>query len=247
MRPAQPWRFEPTLRFLAVLPLSFALAALVIELLSRVLGETGPPASRPAWLLASGTGAVHLITLGLLVPLLRAHGLTWRAAFGFGERGWKRPLLIAATLTVPAMAGAWALHQGSGWILDQFHITHDTQTAVDAVRNASGRPWELVVLGFFTVGTAPVVEEILFRGILWPLARNRGWRRSGSLAVALLFALIHLNAAAFLPLAALGLFWIWLYEHTDDLLAPIVSHAVFNAVNFVWIAYYATQTATHPS
>lgn len=240
MRPATPWRLEPTLRFLAMLPLGLAVSGLAIELVARALGPgagaAAPATDRPAWLLAAGTGLVHIVTVALLLPLLRAHGLGWREAFGFGTgRGW-RTAGLAIILTVPAMAAAWGLHQGSGWILERLHLHHDAQAAVEAVRGAS-RPWELALLFLFAGLTAPVVEELLFRGILWPLARDRGWRVRGSVAVSLLFALIHFNAAALLPLTALGLFWIWLYERTGDLAAPIVSHAVFNAANFVWIAF----------
>lgn len=242
MRPAQPWRFEPTLRFLAALPIALAVAGLTMELVARGLGETGPPATRPAWLLATGTGLVHLAAVALLFPLLAAHRMTWRDAFGFGQRGWLRMAATATILTLPALAMAWVLHLASGWLLDRFHVAHDTQAAVDAVRNAS-RPWELGLLFLFAAGTAPAIEELLFRGILWPLVRHRGWRFGGGVAVSLLFALIHFNLAALLPLAALGLFWTWLYEWTDDLAAPMLSHALFNGANFVWIAF-STPAAT---
>lgn len=241
MRPAQPWRLEPTLRFLAALPLGLAAAGLAVEMVARGLGVGGPPAARPAWLLAAGTGIVHAVALVLLVPFLRAHQLGWRSAFGIGAGGWRRPLVQAAILTLPAMLVAWALHQASGWVLDQFHVAHDAQAAVNAVRNAS-RPWELGLLFVFASITAPLVEELLFRGVLWPIARDRGFRITGGLAVSLLFALIHFNAAALLPLTALGLFWTWLYERTDDLSAPILSHALFNATNFAWIAFLAPAT-----
>lgn len=242
MRPAQPWRLEPTLRLLAALPLALAVAGMTLEMVARGLGAGGSPASRPAWLLAAGTGLVHGVALVLLVPFLRAHRLGWQSAFGFGAKGWFRTGLTAAALTVPAMVLAWLLHQASGWILDRLGIAHDAQAAVQAVRGAS-RPWELGLLFLFAAVTAPLVEELLFRGVLWPLARDRGWKVGGGLVVALLFALIHFNAAALLPLTVLGLFWTWLYERTGDLGAPVVSHALFNAANFAWIAFLAPAAA----
>ena len=41
-----------------------------------------------------------------------------------------------------------------------------------------------------------------------------------------------MNAATFLPLAVLALLLTMLYERTDNLLAPISAHALFNALNF---------------
>lgn len=238
MRPATPWRLEPTLRFLAMLPLALAVAMLAIAVAARGLaGGTGGTGTgpQPAWLMAAGTGIIHAITLLLLLPLLRTHGLGWRDAFGFGTGPWLRNAALALGLTLPAMAATWALHQGSAWLLDRVGIPHDAQATVDAVRNAS-RPWEISVLFVFAAITAPVAEELVFRGILWPLAREQGWRIRGAAGVSLVFAAIHFNAAALIPLTALGIFWIWLYERTGDLTAPILSHAAFNAVNFAWIA-----------
>jgi membrane protease YdiL (CAAX protease family) len=50
-----------------------------------------------------------------------------------------------------------------------------------------------------------------------------------------LFALIHFNFAIFLPLQLLAVILVWVYERTDNLLAPIAAHATFNAVNFILI------------
>lgn len=138
--------------------------------------------------------------------------------------------------TVPALVGAWGIHQGSIWLLEWASIPYDSQASVEAVRRAgAGAGWEIGVLFLFAVVTAPVVEEVLFRGILWPVVRDRGWRVAGAMGVSLLFALIHLNAAAILPLWVLGLFWTWMYERTGDLTVPILSHALFNGINFAWL------------
>jgi membrane protease YdiL (CAAX protease family) len=75
---------------------------------------------------------------------------------------------------------------------------------------------------------APVVEEMLFRGILFPLLKKIGPSSFAYLMSALLFAVIHINLVTFIPLFFLGLVLAWLVERTDNLLAPITAHAVFN-------------------
>ena len=52
-----------------------------------------------------------------------------------------------------------------------------------------------------------------------------------------LFAAIHMNVVIFIPLVFLGCVLTWLYERSDSLLAPIVTHAVFNATNFLMLVY----------
>lgn len=242
MRPVRPWELVPTLRFFAMLPLAMCIAVIGTELVVRaVAGELTP---RPAWVLAAGTGMMHLFVLALLVPMLRAHRFNANDAFGMLRPGWARAWLLSIGCTLPAMAMAWVLHQGCSRVMDQLSIPHDNQAAVEAVRNA-GSLWERGLLFTFAALSAPVVEEVVFRGILWPILRERGWGGRGALAVGLFFALIHFNAAALIPLWFLGVFWVWLYERTGDLSAPILSHALFNATNFAWIMLVPT-TATTP-
>jgi membrane protease YdiL (CAAX protease family) len=226
-----------------MLPIVMTAAILATELIARATLGNSP--TRPAWLLAAGTGLIHVLTFALLIPLLDAHRFDWKDAFGLFRRGWIRNSLTAAALTLPALAVAWLLHQGSGWALDQFSVPHDQQAAVEAVRGAD-RWWERLMLFTFAAVTAPMAEEVVFRGILWPVARERGWSWRGALLIALAFAVIHANAAAFVPLTFLGLFWTWLYERSGDLSAPILSHGLFNAINFLSIVA-AGPAASSPS
>jgi membrane protease YdiL (CAAX protease family) len=55
--------------------------------------------------------------------------------------------------------------------------------------------------------------------------------------VSFAFALVHGNAAGFASFFVLALALTWLYEHTDNLLAPITVHALFNAANFVLLLW----------
>lgn len=230
-----PRRWEPnlTLRLLAILPLLMIGSGMILEAVLRLFGDPQSEA-RPPWLLALGTGLFHIATLYLMGHLLRAHEVGWRSAFGFLEGGWLRKWALAIALTIPAMFTAWLVHRGCIGLLDYFSIPYDFQSAVEAIRQSPGI-WERATLFVFAVITAPIVEECLFRGILWPLARDRGWKISGCIGAALVFSLIHMNIAALIPLWLLGIFWTWLYERTRDLSAPILSHAVFNGVNFLWL------------
>lgn len=76
---------------------------------------------------------------------------------------------------------------------------------------------------------APVVEEALFRGIVF-----RGLRREWPLVIAAagsaaLFALAHASRTALLPYALVGVALAVLYEHTGSLAAPVAAHGAFNA------------------
>ena len=87
------------------------------------------------------------------------------------------------------------------------------------------------LLFLFILIEAPVLEELLFRGVLfggltkimpiWPAILLSG----------LVFAVIHINAATLIPLWFLGVAFAWLYVRTGTLLAPMAVHFTFNAIN----------------
>lgn len=222
------WRLEPVLILIfevsVVFLASFSLAAMVLR--AAVGGGD--------WALPVATGVFHLAVLGLVGRFLRRQGVGWREAFGLFTPGWRRAWPWVALLTLPVLGATLVVHQASLWTLGFFGAPLEAQAAVEAVRQSS-RAWERALLFVFAVVTAPVVEELLFRGVLWSLVRRRGWRIGGCVGVSLVFAGFHGNVAVLVPLWMLGAFWTWLYERTGDLTAPILSHALFNAANFIWL------------
>ena len=46
-----------------------------------------------------------------------------------------------------------------------------------------------------------------------------------------LFALVHVNAVSFIPLWFFGIALAWLYYRTGRLLAPMLTHFLFNLVS----------------
>ena len=95
--------------------------------------------------------------------------------------------------------------------------------------------WQKLVLGALAVLGAPVLEEMFFRGILYPTIKQLGFPRVALWGTSLLFAAIHLNAASFIPFALLALALALLYEKTNNLLAPIATHACFNSLNLIML------------
>jgi membrane protease YdiL (CAAX protease family) len=84
---------------------------------------------------------------------------------------------------------------------------------------AALRPWHMVVLAL----AAGVGEEALFRGALEP--------RMGRPLTAVLFGLLHAFTPAYAALAAIfGGYLGWLKSLSGSLLAPILTHALYDAV-----------------
>lgn len=89
----------------------------------------------------------------------------------------------------------------------------------------------------------PLLEEIVFRGLLQTLLLEMLGREARWAAIVIasaLFASVHLGATTWhaLPgLMVLGIVLGWLYERTGSLLPVYLVHAAFNAVNIAMVLY----------
>ena len=75
---------------------------------------------------------------------------------------------------------------------------------------------------------SPIVEELVFRGLLYPMLKGRMGVFWGCVSSSLIFALIHENVLSFALLFSLSVYLTFLYERENNLLMPIASHAFFN-------------------
>jgi membrane protease YdiL (CAAX protease family) len=94
-----------------------------------------------------------------------------------------------------------------------------------------------------TVG-APVAEELLFRGLLFRLARGRWGVLRGAVLTALFFGVAHWEPWSLFGLVGLGLLLAMLYHWTGSLLAPMVAHGVHNAISLAVMLRWRDQLIT---
>lgn len=87
---------------------------------------------------------------------------------------------------------------------------------------------------------APIVEEIFFRGFVFPGLRGKwGWQKA-ALASAGLFALAHVVPTSFLPIFILGLIFAGLYQLSGSIWPGILMHMLTNTVALL-LAYAISQ------
>ncbi len=181
-----------------------------------------------------GSTSVHVGGLIVVFFFLREHGVSWVAAFGFASPRLGRTLLLAVLGVAVSLPLAWLLGDVAARVMLSVHVEPVTQHTVQAVQ--SSVDWnERIIFGVVIILLAPVVEELVFRGILYPIIKQHGFPRLALWGTSLLFALTHANAMTFLPFTSLAVILVLLYEATDNLLAPILTHSLFNAVNFLFL------------
>ncbi|HVP72599.1 MAG TPA: CPBP family intramembrane glutamic endopeptidase [Phycisphaerales bacterium] len=123
----------------------------------------------------------------------------------------------------------------AGWITGapSDRIAHET---LRELIQHPAQGWGAVMIVLVTA-VVPVVEEVMYRGLLQESIRRAGAKPWPTIVLAsIVFALAHV--AAVQPHALIGLFVFglglgWAYERTGRLWAPIAMHALFNAGNLM--------------
>ena len=227
----RPWKLESVLR-LAMLVLGSFSAGILLMLL------TSQPLARALDLDVEfvthvmGFLSVQGLALVWVSVFMREHDLTWTEAFGFRHAPVPSAGLACAVMIVVLPLTLLFMGTVVAALLRWFGINPEAQVTVLFIKKHPPG-WELAVMGFTAVVLAPLAEEALFRGVLYTALKQRGHPRLALVGTAALFAAIHFNLAALLPLFFLALVFTWLYERTGNLIAPIAAHMMFNAVNFV--------------
>ncbi len=224
-----PLRAGPTVAFEVVPALALALGSyLVLGTLGELLARGLPD----SWALAA-----RLLTTLVALGVPAAFTLWRRHARGAPAL---RPLRVAGRGFVTYAVGV-ATAAGLMAISVAIYVFFGREVSVYGVVQealAPEHPSYLYWIGAFAVLVAPVTEEAVFRGLLFPAFRHAagGGRRGywiGAVVSSLLFAGIHAHGPSLLPLFGLAMVFATVVEHTDSLATTMVAHALFNASNIV--------------
>ena len=88
---------------------------------------------------------------------------------------------------------------------------------------------------FLIIIVAPIIEEIVFRGLFYKTLKNFIPFVQASIISSLIFAIIHENILSLTILFLLSLYLTWIYERTNSILYSILTHSIFNFLNLLLI------------
>ena len=132
---------------------------------------------------------------------------------------------LAYLMALPLFSVATIISQ---WL---FHRYHTPINPVQMETMLTQNPLDQLLLLAEAALAAPLVEETMFRGLLYPALRTR-WGMWGGMAIsAAIFALVHPTLpGGFLPLWTLGAVFAYVYERRGSLLPCIVMHGLHNGL-----------------
>ena len=170
---SRPWRPETFARRMAALMVC-AYGGLFLGMwVQRLSGVSGEEVS--IWRMSIATLSFQGAGLVLVARFLREHQTTWAEGFGFLNQRRQAVLLglLAALIFLPL---GWGLQQASALVmthLPHFKLEPKEQLPIHALRVSVSWGGRLA-LGAAAVLLAPVAEEMLFRGILYPAIKQAG-------------------------------------------------------------------------
>lgn len=238
----KPWKPELVLRLLMAMFASMLLGVLIVTGYQSLAQESGR--QRDFFIFVVGVFSFHGVGLVLVNVFLRQHHMGWKDGFGFNAPRLGRAIILALTVGVVMLPIAWSLTGLSSQLLRLLQMPVEPQQAVKVLQSAKGDAQALFYHALAAIFIAPFVEELIFRGIVYPTIKQRGYHKLALWGTSILFALIHGNLMIFVPLTVLAIFLTFLYETTNNLLAPILTHAFFNAVNYFYLISLQPPPAT---
>jgi uncharacterized protein len=187
------------------------------------------------FVLILSSGFAHLITLLIVYFIVTDGG---RLNF-FSSIGWRWPehLRMWQVFFV-----AVALQ-----IFTTIAILISAPEATSFSRMIESSPWTKAATAVIAIATAPLVEEFVYRGILYPALARRFGRPASITVVSVMFAMVHFGQydgamAIMIPLFVLSLVLTMLRAYTGSLLPSIALHIFFNGITVVMM-YAARDTA----
>lgn len=172
-------------------------------------------------LLSMFFGTALVAVLAAVAPLGRAA----IPALGLRPIGWRPVVLgVLGTLVLSFAVSQLGL-QPQG-----------VKQVTDTVRQPLQLAKTLVILAVL----APLVEELVFRGLLYGWLARRWGTGVAFIASSLAFAAAHVELAHALLVLPLGLWFGWLRRRTDSLFPSLLAHMINNGVAVAAAAQFAS-------
>jgi membrane protease YdiL (CAAX protease family) len=174
------------------------------------------------WIQVAAVLPVHLLTLLISwYVVTNFRRVPFREALGWQSGGtywWHYVLILVGFIAIMITVGMLVPEQEN-----------------DLLRILKSSKWALYTIAVLAVFTAPLVEEVIYRGILYSAFQRSVGTFSAVALVTLLFALVHVpqywpSVSTIFLLTLLSLILTLVRVYSGNLLPCIILHTLFNAI-----------------
>jgi uncharacterized protein len=232
--PAPDWSWRELVLVLLTTLVAAVALGMVARSLSTVFGLELEGGLVSPVLYLVGFGIYLSVLVAIYVFAARRTG--W-AALGLTPASW-RDYIIVPPLFLLEMAALVAVNLLIAQIVGSFD--NPQVEAISGGRALSSA--DLLLLLVLIAGVAPFVEELFFRGMLYPLLRRRMGAPAAIVLNAALFAIIHVYPLLLPGLFVVGLFLAYLRERSGSIWPSVLLHALQNGLALLAISTALGQT-----
>jgi hypothetical protein len=232
-----PWR---PLDALVVFLLPWLILPVVLIELLKATAHSSALANTALTLLAAGNPVasfifsmiISLSALGVIAYFLHKRGASWR---DLGLRKFNVAkaigyLLLVLLLFIMAVPVVFAVVK---YLLP--HFNPDQIQSNDFTSPTTSGAVRLSFLALVIV--PPIIEEIIFRGFIFPALASRWGVIAGAVLTSLIFGLAHLQANVGVYTALLSLLLCWMYLRLRSIIPGMVLHMINNYLTFYAILH----------
>ena len=174
-----------------------------------------------------------MVGLAVFLHISRTRGMCWSELMLVEDVRPRERIAFGTFCYVGMLIGFAILAFANYTILESLGYQADHQEAVEILLGHNSPAWLKVQLVIISIVAAPIIEEIIFRGVALPVCMQRLPVMPATCIVSLLFAAMHLHVSSFVPLFAVSFAFSLAYIYSGSLIVPITMHALFNGINIL--------------
>ncbi|MDB4618535.1 CPBP family intramembrane metalloprotease [Akkermansiaceae bacterium] len=185
------------------------------------------------------SSSVFYLILAAAVPFLLFRRTHLAEFFGIRWAEWRWIFMIIPVFLIAIFICA-SLLKMTGWH-DRIssYFGSQVQESVKLIMTSHDIPL-LLAITFSAVIVAPIAEEVIFRGYLYPVAKRYSEKWFATIFSAMLFGVVHMNLLGLPMLILIGLALVLLYEKTGSIWPCILCHMAFNgfSIGMIFLARF---------
>lgn len=220
----------------ALLILAILGVTVVVLVAAAIWFVLANPAAARRGMLGLVPGMVIQLILEAAIVAILVWALPRISGFSLQDLGFKplrgKDILFAA---IAAIVMAIVVNGGATLVETLTHQQHQQQ--VVQMFKAVKDPHVMAFFAVFAILLAPIAEEMVFRVFFFNVGLRYGGFWVGGIISGILFGLAHGDLFVLLPLTLGGLVLCYVYYHTRNAYASMITHGLFNSFTVIALIF----------